>query len=84
MVGWTGTITTWNRNLIRFDMILTIFKKGKEKHQVFINADYVVKVTQLGEAECQYRGVGAVCGIKLHDGEYLTAEGSLEDIVKLM
>lgn len=84
MVGWTETTTTWNRNLIHFDMILTIFKKGKEKQQVFINADYVVKVTQLGESECQYRGVGAVCGIKLHDGEYLTAEGSLEDIVKLM
>ena len=65
-------------------MILTIFKKGKEKQQVFINADYVVKVRQLDEAECKYRGVGAVCGIKLHDGEYLTAEGSLGNIVKLM
>ena len=65
-------------------MILTIFKKGKEKQQVFINADYIVKVTQLDEAECQYRGAGAACGIKLHNGEYLTAEGSLEDIVKLM
>lgn len=65
-------------------MILTIFEKGKEKHPVFINADYVVKVTQLNEAECKYRGVSAACGIKLHDGEYLTAEGSLEDIVKLM
>ena len=65
-------------------MTLTIFEKGKEKHQVFINADYIVKVTQLDDAECQYRGVCAVCEIKLHDGEYLTAEGSLEDIVKLM
>jgi hypothetical protein len=65
-------------------MVVEVFKKGREKQTMFINADYVVKVTQLGEDECSYRGVDAVCGIKLHDGEYLTAEGSLEDIVKLM
>ena len=65
-------------------MVVNVFNIGKEKHPVFINADYVVKVTQLDEAECRYRGVGAVCGIRLHDGEYLTVEGSLEEIVKLL
>ena len=65
-------------------MIVEVFKKGQEKQQMFINADYVVNVVQLDEAECQYRGVDAVCGIKLNDGEYITTEGSLEEIIKLM
>ena len=65
-------------------MIVKVFKKCQEKQQIFINADYVVEVVQLGDDECRYRGVDAVCGIKLHDGKYLTVEGSLEEIVKLM
>ena len=63
-------------------MVLTIFEKEKEKHLVFINSAYIVKVWQLDNAECQYRGVDAVCGIELHNGEYLTVEGRFEDIVK--
>lgn len=63
-------------------MVLTIFEKGKEKHKEFINPAYVVKVWQLDKGECKYRDVDDVCCIKLHDGEYLTAEGKFEDIVK--
>lgn len=64
-------------------MIVDVFK-GKMKQQMFINADYVVKVVQLGEAECMYRGAKALCNIELHDGECLTVAGSLEEVVKLM
>ena len=66
------------------NMIVTIFTKEREKHDIFLNKNYVVSIEPLGESECYYRGVDALCDIEMHNGTHLIAQGSLEELVQSM